>query len=951
MAGKSINGVIRIRGAGEHNLQDVDLDLPQGGLIAMCGVSGSGKSSLAFDTLFAEARRRYLMSLGRSDRQLLQYVKAPRVQSLEGLSPAVAIGQLRGPQNPRSTVATLAGVYDYLRLLFTKLGRPFCVDCGGAVVFQRFEEVLEQAAGLRDGTRLTVMAPRSLDAVDGESGAPGGSTAAFLAWVDRVGYRRIRVDGEMVLIDEFDAELSRARRLEVVVDRIVVKPETRRRLKGALQAAREVGQGRVVLDGGTEEMAFSVSPICSACGASSRSVTPELFSFNSSQGACPTCRGLGTLEVVDCDRLFDQGRAGLEDALGLLWRELGQRELRERLSRFCRARKIDFDAAVGTWPPPAAEQLWNGKGGTGRGAFIGLHRWLEELRRDGGRAEQAWLDGVMGDEDCRACGGSRLVAAARAVQVAGTGIDEVSRMTVGGAGAWLARLKFDVGVANVGVSIVPRLALALETMDRLGLGYLHLGRRSDTLSSGEYQRVRLATALGSGMTQVLYVLDEPSAGLHARDVARLQEAVARLRDRGNTVVLVDHDRAVIETADQVVELGPGAGPHGGRVVATGRPDQVAREDSPTGRFLSGRLELPRRCDRPLAPDGWLTILDAHGHNLRHVTVALPLGNLVAVTGVSGSGKTSLISDTLYPQMARQLQGGGRVPLPSSGCEGADLLERVVAVDQRPIGRNPRSNAATYTGLLGAVRRLFAEVPEAKLRAYTPAHFSFNSTEGACQSCAGRGGRIVRQELFEDLEVVCEACEGHRYRGEGLDVLYRDHNIADVLALTVVEALELFAAIPELARRLGTLDQVGLGYLSLGQPATSFSGGEAQRVKLAAELGRSLQDHTLFILDEPTTGLHQEDVLHLVALLQELVDRHNTVLVIEHQIELIAACDYVVDMGPEGGADGGQIVAVGTPVELAAAEDSVTGLYLRSLVDGAPPRSEQSSRGEGHAGSE
>ena len=931
------NRQIQVRGASEHNLQDLDLDLPQGRVIAMCGVSGSGKSTLAFDTLFAEARRRYLMSLGQSGRGLLRQVKAPRVKQIEGLSPSVAIGQSRGRQNPRSTVATLAGAYDYLRLLFAKLGRPHCVSCGGSVEFQRFEEVLETVSGLRDGTRLTVMAPGRVGAGSFAAGPDSEKSGAdptreFLSWVDRVGYRRLRIDGEMVLIDDLEGKLEPHHKMEVVVDRIVVKAETRRRLRGSLQAAIEVGEGRLMLDlgRGGEDLVFSVRPTCSSCGAPGRPLTPELFSFNSSHGACSTCRGLGTLQGLDPDRLFDDGRANLEDALGLLWQDFGHRELRQKLTRFCRARKVDYDNPLAEWPAAAVDKLWNGGG---RGGFAGLQRWFGELRRRGGQPEQSWLDDILGDEVCGDCAGTRLVAEARSVSIDDRTIDEINALTVREAAAWAENLTFDADRALVGTRITRRVSLHLDAMLELGLEYLHLGRRADSLSSGEYQRVRLATALGSGMTQVLYVLDEPSAGLHARDVGRLQQAVARLRDEGNTVVVVDHDRSVIEGADHVVELGPGAGPNGGRVIAQGTAEEVAQTDSPSGRFLAGELELPPAASRQLGGDGWLRLVAASGHNLRDVTVSIPLGNLVAVTGVSGSGKTTLISDTLYPLLARLLRSGERLPLASAGCEGADLLQRVVAVDRRPIGRNARSNAATYTGLLVHVRRLFAELPESRLRAYTPANFSFNSPEGACQSCAGRGGQVVKQQVFEDLEVACDACGGSRYRGEVLDVTYRQHSVADVLTMTVSQALELFDAIPDLARRLRTLDEVGLGYLTLGQPATSFSGGEAQRVKLATELSRPQQDHTLFILDEPTTGLHQEDVVQLLALLQRLVEQRNTVLVIEHQIDLIAACDYVIDMGPEGGAAGGRIVAQGTPVAIAANDESWTGRFLSSIIDG------------------
>ena len=911
---------IIIRGASEHNLQDVDVDLPHGGLIAISGVSGSGKTSLALDTVFAEARRRYLAALGSRRGGGVRRLAAPRVRRAEGLSPAVAIGQGGRGQNSRSTVGTVAGMYDYLRLLFARVGNRRCVNCSSPVLSHRFEEVLETATGLRDGTKLLVLAPRKT--IGPETGAQ------ILDWVDRAGYRRIRLNRELVLIDDI-REINASDEVEVVVDRLVVKPETRRRLRGSLQAALEMGQGRVRLSAG-EEFSFSVRPTCSSCGHPASELSPALFSFNSSYGACPDCRGLGTQSGISLDRVFDQGRCTIEDAVGSLWKEFAHSDLSEEIAKFCRRQEVDPEIAIGEWSEESLQLMW--KGTSKRGGFRGLQARLERIRDMGNDEERAWLDQLVGDQDCPTCRGSRLTAEALAVDVCGFGVDQLCSLSIDGAIEAFSIMKFSGSSRAVGERLTGLIARNLAVLSQLGLGYVGLDRRSDSLSIGEFQRLRLATALESGMTQMMYVLDEPSVGLHERDVTNLLKALENLRDAGNTVVIVEHDRTLIEHSDHVVELGPGAGVHGGHIVASGSPSDVAATSSATGRYLTGKQALQRECARQPGKGGWLQLEGVSGHNLKQISVRFPLGNFTCVTGVSGSGKSTLISDTLYPILAKHLNRSEALPLPYESCHGLDHVNRVIAVDQRPIGRNPRSNAATYTGLLDHVRRLFAELPEARVRGYTPAHFSFNATEGACPECAGRGYEVVPQRMFEDLEVECGGCRGRRYKASVLEVSYRDRSVADVLSMTVEEALEMFTAVPELARRLDTLQQVGLGYLRLGQPATSFSGGEAQRVKLAAELSRPRSSHSLYILDEPTTGLHIEDVRHLVSLLGQLVDLGNTVIVVEHQIELIAVSDYVIDMGPEGGPEGGQVVAAGTPREIAGARESWTGRYLSQFFD-------------------
>ena len=913
---------ISIRGASEHNLRDVDIDLPHGALIAISGVSGSGKTSLAFDTIYAEARRRYLMTMDRGGQGLVKQLRAPKVRQLNGLSPAVAIDQHRGWQNPRATVATVAGMYDYLRLLFARLGQAHCLVCGAEVAAQRFEEVHERVAGLPEGARLLVMAPRRLGEHESEK--------ELMEWVDRAGYRRLRVDGEQILLDDVKSDGLQGRRIEVVVDRLVVKADTARRLHGSLQAALELGEGRVVLEVlGGEEMAFAVRPSCGRCGVPFKDITPALFSFNSSQGACPDCRGLGVQSGLIFSQIFGGGRATIEEALGALWQEFGHGELRQKLRRFCERYGVDADVPVGEWDADVAEKCWNGAGK--RGAFLGVRRWLERLRARAADAELSWLDERLGDAPCESCGGTRLGPEALAVEIEARSIAALSALCIEAVAAFFADLHFEGPRAPIGERVVAQIRQNLATLLDLGLGYLPLARRADSLSSGEFQRLRLGSVLGSGMTQVLYVLDEPSIGLHARDADRLLQALQRLRDGGNTVLMVEHDAVFIGRADFAVDLGPGAGIEGGRIVAAGPPAAVAQSEALTGRYLRGELAVGQNRQRSPGQGGWLQLKGATGHNLQEVSVAFPLGNLVCITGVSGSGKSTLVHETLYPLLAGQLQRAERRPLAYESCAGVEQLERVVAVDQRPIGRTPRSNAATYTGLLTHIRHLFAEVPEARLRGYRPGHFSFNS-EGACEECGGSGVSAVRQGVFEALEIPCSACGGRRYKREILDVRYRDLSIADVLELSAAAATEIFDAIPEVSQRLQLLREVGLGYLHLGQAAHSLSGGEAQRVKLAAELGRPQRAHTLYILDEPTTGLHLEDVRFLVELLQRLVDEDNSVIVVEHHIELIALADYVIDLGPEGGAGGGRVVATGTPGEISRVQSSWTGQYLRQYLD-------------------
>ena len=907
-----------VRQACEHNLRGVSLDLPHESIVAVSGPSGSGKTSLVLDTIYAEARRRFLAALDQGGWRTL---RVPKVGRIDGLAPALALAGGAGRQSPRATVATLSGLYDLLRLLFARVGRPGCLGCGGRVQTHRFEEASEAAASMPDGTRLMILAPRRPR--DDET------PEQVLATVDRAGYRHLRLDGRDLLLEDIaPAHLAEAQHLFVVVDRLVVKRGITRRLQGSLQAALEVGDGQVVISAPStgSELVFAVRPACSACGAPFPALEPALFSFNSAAGACAACRGLGVQSGLSYEQVFAAGRATLEGALGALWHDFGHGDLRDRLHAFCRRQQVNPDQPVGDWAGPATTRLWRGEGRRGR--FIGLARWLERTAAKAQGEELAWLEECLNDAPCAHCGGARLRPESLAVELGGASIAAVGECAVAAAAEWLKNLDFPAAKAPMGEAIRAQISRRLRLLQELGLEYLQLNRRADTLSSGEFQRLRLGAALSSGTTQMLYVLDEPSAGLHARDAAQILDALRALRDAGNSVFLIEHDSALLRGADWLVDMGPGAGIAGGQVAAEGTPGAVAAAESLTGRYLRGALQLPRT--RARQPQGWLALAGARGHNLRQLDVQWPLGTLTCVTGVSGSGKSSLVSHTLHPLLAAKLHGAQRRPLPYSTCTGIEQLARVVAVDQRPIGRTARSNAATYTGLLAPIRRLFADLPEARLRGYRAGHFSFNAPEGACDLCKGRGVHSPRRGAFDDLEAVCRACSGRRYRAEVLDVRYRQHHIAEVLEMSVATASAFFAAVPQVAQRLATLAEVGLGYLHLGQPATSFSGGEAQRVKLAADLGRSRQDHALYILDEPTVGLHLEDVRLLLALLQRLVDEGNTVVVVEHHLEFIAAADWVIDLGPEGGRAGGAITACGPPEEVAHAAGSHTGEHLQKL---------------------
>ena len=917
----SQRSAIEVRAATEHNLRSVDVDLPHDALVAMTGVSGSGKSSLAFDTIYTEARRRFLLTEPGAQ-TLVERLPPPAVETIDGLRPAIAIGQQRLRPPARATAGTLCGLYDYLRSLYARIGQAHCLACGALVQIHRFEEVLERARGVAEGTRLVVLAPVRI-------GRNAEEVAQRIAEIEQRGYRRLRVDGKTLLVEEVDADELIDAAVEVVVDRVVVKNETCRRLKGSLQAAAEVGEGKLILlnhETGAEQR-FAVRPACVNCGTSFPPLTSALFSFHSLQGACCECRGSGMTAAVVGEGLLNGGESPLV-TLGELFERFSQTRLKAQIEALCKRLKVETGAALSEWSDDKISVLWDGD--SRRGGFIGLRRVLLRLRAQASDELRAWLDAHSTiDTPCPECQGTRLSAAARAVRILGDSIDVLAGESLAGLADRIHSWVLGADDARVAAPLLTAIERGAQSLIDLGLGYLSLDRRADSLSAGERQRVQLVAAIGSGVTQVLYVFDEPSAGLHASDAERLLQCLADLRAQGNSVLVVEHDPALIAGMDLVVELGPGAGRHGGECVAVGSPTQLS-QDTATAKYLNpdSRPPLTRR-GRTAGSAGWLTLTGAAGHNLQQIDVEFPLGLLTAVSGVSGSGKSTLVHDTLFPLLAARHQGGERLPLCFDTCTGDDEIERVVAIDQSPIGRSRRSNAATYTGLHGVIRNLYSELPEARLRGYKPGQFSFNS-EGACPSCDG-SGEDANGPTMSWGTAVCASCGGRRYRREVLEVRFREHSIADILDLDVTQACELFAAIPEAARRLQLLADLGLGYLVLGQPASTLSGGEAQRVKLAADLGRPMMAGTVYILDEPTSGLHPHDVGYLVELLQRLVDRGNTVIVVEHNLQLIATSDYVLDLGPGAGDAGGQVVSHGTPQDIAACTASVTGSYLQSWI--------------------
>ncbi|MFI4905227.1 MAG: excinuclease ABC subunit UvrA [Steroidobacteraceae bacterium] len=936
---------IRVRGARTHNLRNIDLDLPRERLIVITGLSGSGKSSLAFDTLYAEGQRRYVESLSAYARQFLSIMDKPDVDSIEGLSPAIAIEQKTGSHNPRSTVGTVTEIYDYLRLLYARAGIPRCphhgIDLAAQTVSQMVDQVLQAPAG-----ELALLLAPLIDDRRGEH-------AQLLSGLAGQGFVRVRIDEVVHEIDAVPAlDPKRKHTIEAVVDRFRVRPEAAQRLAESFETAIRLSSGvvRVVFpeNPALGAMLFSSRHACPECGFSVPPLEPRMFSFNNPSGACPTCDGLGFQEFFDPERVVVHPHLSLAGGAVRGWDRRNAHYFQMLQSL---ARHYEFDVETPWIELDERVQrvlLYGGGedqidfrykegGGTARKrhTFEGIVPNLERrFRETDSQAVRDELRKYLGNRPCIDCGGARLNEAARSVLIEGRNLAEITRLTVGQAREYYAGLTLPGWRAEVSARIVREVSERLRFLVDVGLDYLSLDRAASTLSGGEAQRIRLASQVGSGLTGVMYILDEPSIGLHQRDNERLLRTLKRLRDLGNTVIVVEHDADAIRAADHVVDLGPGAGAHGGLVVAEGTPAQIeADAASLTGAYLSGReiIPLPERRRSPQHGQ-WITIRGARGNNLRNVTVALPVGLLTCVTGVSGSGKSTLVDDTLFRHAAAQLNdasadGAG----PCDEIEGLKRFERVIEIDQNPIGRTPRSNPATYTGLFTIIRELFAAVPEARARGYDAGRFSFNVKGGRCEACQGDGVIRVEMHFLPDVYVPCDVCRGRRYNRETLDIHYRGRNIHEVLDTTVEDALKLFENLPAAAVKLRTLIEVGLSYVRLGQNATTLSGGEAQRVKLARELAKRGTGRTLYILDEPTTGLHFHDIAQLLHVLHQLRDAGNTLVVIEHNLDVIKTADYVIDLGPEGGDRGGRVVAAGTPEEICQVPESITGQYLKPLL--------------------
>ena len=938
-----------VRGAREHNLKDVSLDLPRDALIVFTGLSGSGKSSLAFDTIFAEGQRRYVESLSAYARQFLGQMDKPDVDFIEGLSPAVSIDQKSTSKNPRSTVGTITEVYDYLRLLYARIGRPHCPQCGRPIARQHPQQIVDQVLALAEGTRFQVLAPVVRERK--------GEFVDLFRTLQSQGYSRVRVDGDLhQLADAPTLKKQEKHTVEVVVDRLVVKPDAKQRLTDSIETALRLAGGTVTLDfvdrdpaAPDRERVFSEHLACPFDGLSFEELEPRSFSFNSPFGACPECTGLGTQHEVDPDLVIPDPDLSLAEGAVAPWASGASADYFTRLLGAL-GEDLGFDLET-PWrdlPAKARTAILRGQGksvtvkyrnryGRDRSYTTGFEGVVSYIQRrhaeadtDAGRDRYA---GYLREVPCPTCNGARLKPVSLAVTIGGRSIADVAALPIGSAAEVLGSLDLDSRDAAIGARVLKEIGERLQFLVDVGLHYLSLDRPAATLAGGEAQRIRLATQIGSGLVGVLYVLDEPSIGLHQRDNRRLIETLVRLRDLGNTLIVVEHDEDTIRAADWVVDIGPGAGEHGGQVVVSGTvSDLLAAEDSITGAFVAGREQI----DVPLVrrapqPGRELRIVGAREHNLRKVDASIPLGCLVAVTGVSGSGKSTLINDVLYRVLARELNGARTVPGRHTRVEGLANLDKVVHVDQSPIGRTPRSNPATYTGVFDHVRKLFAATEEAKVRGYLPGRFSFNVKGGRCEACTGDGTIKIEMNFLPDVYVPCEVCHGARYNRETLEVHYKGKTIAEVLDMPIEEGAHFFEAVPAIARHLRTLVDVGLGYVRLGQPAPTLSGGEAQRVKLAAELQKRATGRTIYVLDEPTTGLHFEDIRKLLKVLQRLVDTGNTVLVIEHNLDVIKTADWVVDLGPEGGSGGGTIVATGTPEQIATVPASHTGTFLAELL--------------------
>ena len=936
---------IKIRGASEHNLKNIDVDIPRNELVVLTGLSGSGKSSLAFDTIYAEGQRRYMESLSSYARQFLGQMEKPNVEKIEGLSPAISIDQKSTNRNPRSTVGTVTEIYDYFRLLYARIGIPHCPKCGKEIKKQSVDQMVDQIMALPEGTRIQLLAP----VVRGRK----GEHVKVLERARRSGYVRVRVDGSLYeLTEEIKLDKNIKHNIEIVVDRLVVKPGIDRRLADSIESVLALTEGLLFVDViGGEAMTFSQSFSCPDCGISIDEIEPRSFSFNNPFGACPECYGLGYKMEFDVDLMIpDKSRSINEGAIVVMgWQSCNEPGsfTNAILQALAKAYNFSLDTPFEQYSDKVKDILINGTGGRqvevhykgqrGTGiypiAFEGLIKSVERRYREtASEISKQEYETYMSITPCPACKGMRLKKGALAVTVCGKNIYEITSLSIRKLQEFLNDMELTPQQLLIGKQIIKEIKARVGFLVDVGLDYLSLARATGTLSGGEAQRIRLATQIGSGLVGVCYILDEPSIGLHQRDNDKLLNTLKNLRDLGNTLLVVEHDEDTMLAADYIVDIGPGAGSHGGEVVACGTAQELMKNPaSVTGKYLSGELSIPVPAQRR-KPTGWITVKGAAENNLKNIDVRFPLGVMTCVTGVSGSGKSSLVNEILYKTLARDLNRARTIPGKNKGIEGIDQLDKVIDIDQSPIGRTPRSNPATYTGVFDMIRDLFASTPDAKARGYKKGRFSFNVKGGRCEACSGDGIIKIEMHFLPDVYVPCEVCGGKRYNRETLEVKYKGKSIYDVLNMTVEDALKFFENVPSITRKIQTLYDVGLGYIRLGQPSTELSGGEAQRIKLAAELSKRGTGKTIYILDEPTTGLHFADVHKLIDILRRLSDGGNTVVVIEHNLDVIKTADYIIDIGPEGGDKGGTVIAQGTPEEVANNPVSYTGQYVRKYLE-------------------
>ncbi len=940
------NDYILVKGAREHNLKNIDIKIPRNKLVVITGISGSGKSSLAFDTIYAEGQRRYIESLSAYARQFLGMLEKPNVDYIEGLSPAIAIEQRTSSRNPRSTVGTVTEIYDYLRLLFARIGLPYCPNCNKKIASQTTDQIVDSILALKENSKIEILAPL----VRGRK----GEYKELLQKVKKRGFIRVRVDNKIYEIDDVpDLHKYKKHNIEIVVDRLVIKPEIRKRLADSLEIALKEGEGRcIVAIDGKEDRIFSEALACVDCGFSYEEITPRLFSFNSPYGACPTCHGLGTRMEIDPDRLIPDPNLSVIEGAIETWGEPTSNWFTSQLKSVAKEYDFNLHKPFQQLPKTAKNVLlygtddeieikytrWDGTSFLMDEKFEGAIPHLMRIyKQTESEARREWVEKYMSVLPCPTCNGARLKKEALAVKINDLNINDVAKMSVKKAYQFFnSELELTEKEKVISREINKEIQKRLGFMLAVGLDYLTLDRTAETLGGGEEQRVRLATQIGSGLVGVVYILDEPSIGLHQRDNHRLLDTLKKLRDLGNTVIVVEHDKDTILSADHVIDLGPGAGENGGQVVAIGPPEKIKENKrSLTGAYLNGTKSIPVRFMTRKPHNEFLSIKGARENNLKSIDVNIPLGLFVCITGVSGSGKSTLMTDILYRALAQDFYGSRAKPGDHDKILNIDKIDKVINIDQSPIGRTPRSNPATYTNAFGPIRDMFAKTKDARIRGYKPGRFSFNVRGGRCEACSGDGIIKIEMHFLPDVYVKCDVCKGKRYNRETLEIKYKGKNIYEVLNMTVTEALDFFANIPPIRRKLELLNDVGLGYIKLGQPAPTLSGGEAQRIKLAKELSKIATGRTLYLLDEPTTGLHFEDVRLLLSVLDRLVSMNNTVLVIEHNLEVIKCADWIIDLGPEGGDEGGRIVAEGPPQEVAKNEKSYTGKFLKKLLAESP----------------